>query len=120
MPIGNGLGDGSMGMTAGSGIEGAGEADLRIEMAGDEGPMDDLRLCVIVLGGYMGRAMDVGVPGHEGIPGEARIFPESGPMVERNPMSGGAGLCEEMRRAGISILRLFPIRFGSLSRLSNV
>lgn len=40
-----------MGITAGRGIEGAGDADLRIEV---EEPNDDLLLWLIVLGGFMG------------------------------------------------------------------
>jgi hypothetical protein len=36
-----GLGDGSIGITAGNGIEGAGEADRRIDMAGDEFPNEE-------------------------------------------------------------------------------
>lgn len=45
---------GEFGITAGRGIEGAGESDLRIE--GDE-PNEDLRLCDVG-GGFMGRASD--------------------------------------------------------------
>lgn len=45
---------GEFGMTAGSGIEGAGEAERRID--GDE-PNEDRRLCDVG-GGFMGRAND--------------------------------------------------------------
>lgn len=55
-----------MGITAGNGIEGAGEADRRIDMAGEAAPKDDLRLWLIVLGGFIGNAKEVGVPGHDG------------------------------------------------------
>jgi hypothetical protein len=51
-------------MTAGSGIDGAGETDRLDEK-------DDLRLWENTLGGFMGRAIDVGVPGVEGT-GEPR------------------------------------------------
>ena len=53
-------------MTAGNGSEGAGEADLRMDMAGEAAPKEDLRLWLIVLGGFIGNANDVGVPGHDG------------------------------------------------------
>lgn len=33
-----------MGITAGNGMEGAGEADLRIDIAGEEAPKEDLLL----------------------------------------------------------------------------
>lgn len=39
-----GFGDASIGMTAGSGSDGAGEADLRMDMDGEAAPKDDLRL----------------------------------------------------------------------------
>lgn len=58
-----GFGDASMGITAGRGIDGAGDADLRIEV--DE-PNDDLLLWLIVLGGFMGRPWAVGVLGSDG------------------------------------------------------
>jgi hypothetical protein len=54
-----GFGDASMGITAGSGIDGAGETDLLDEN-------DDLRLCVMTLGGFIGNATEVGVPGADG------------------------------------------------------
>lgn len=81
-----------MGRTAGNGIEGAGEADLRI--LGEE-PKDDRRLCEIA-GGFMGR----GVPGTEGDgAGEygASTVP-SGRVCGRIPRSGGAGLLVDIRR----------------------
>ena len=61
----NGFGD-SIGITAGKGREGAGEADRLIDIAGEDAPKEDLLLWLITLGGFMGRAKDMGVPGHEG------------------------------------------------------
>lgn len=54
-----GFGDASIGITAGRGIEGAGETE-RLE------ENEDLRLWLITLGGFMGRAIEVGVPGADG------------------------------------------------------
>jgi len=48
-----------MGMTAGSGMEGAGETD-RLE------EKDERRLWLTTLGGFMGTANEVGVPGADG------------------------------------------------------
>jgi hypothetical protein len=45
---------GELGITAGRGIEGAGDAERRID--GDE-PKEDLRLCDVG-GGFIGRAND--------------------------------------------------------------
>jgi hypothetical protein len=39
-----GLGDASIGITAGNGMDGAGEAERRIDMAGEAAPKDDLLL----------------------------------------------------------------------------
>lgn len=50
------------GITAGKGIDGAGETDRRTE--GDE-PKDERRLCEVG-GGFMGRAKELGVPGADG------------------------------------------------------
>jgi len=61
--VGWGFGDGSMGITAGKGIDGAGDTERREEN-------DDLRLWLMTLGGFMGSATDVGVPGADGT-GEA-------------------------------------------------
>lgn len=77
-----------MGITAGSGSEGAGDADRRID--GDE-PNDDLRLWLITLGGFIGKVSVVGVPGAEG-PGEPIVIAESIEAWERKVRSGGAGL----------------------------
>lgn len=99
----NGTGEFSIGRTAGSGIDGAGEAE---RLMGDE-PMELRRLCEIAEGGFMGKASDVGVPGIE-----ATGAGESGGMValsgtvwgRRGPRSGGAGLLAEIRLLGKSIL----------------
>lgn len=48
-----------MGMTAGRGIDGAGDTE-RLE------ENEDLRLWLTTLGGFIGSAMDVGVPGADG------------------------------------------------------
>ena len=58
----NGLGELSIGLTAGNGIDGAGDADRRIEA--DE-PKDERRLWEIA-GGFIGSANEVGVPGIDG------------------------------------------------------
>lgn len=57
-----GLGEFSIGLTAGNGIEGAGDADLRMD---GEDPNDERRLCETA-GGFMGSAKEVGVPGMDG------------------------------------------------------
>lgn len=58
-----------MGITAGRGSAGAGEAERRDEN-------EDLRLWLTTLGGFMGSGNDVGVPGAEG-PGEPTEVAES-------------------------------------------
>ena len=95
-----GFGEFSIGRTAGKGIDGAGEAERRME--GEE-PKEDRRLCEIV-GGFMGKASDVGVPGIEG-PGEAGARDaESRGVYGRAPDSCGAGLLADILRPGRSIL----------------
>jgi hypothetical protein len=66
------LGEEISGLTAGSGRDGAGEADRRNE--GDE-PKDDRRLLPVNVGGSIGRGVVSGVPGFDGA-GEAiaRLF----------------------------------------------
>jgi hypothetical protein len=91
---------GEFGMTAGKGIEGAGEADRRIE--GEE-PNEDRRLCDVGGGCIWGNASDCGVPGIEGT-GDPIARLESAAKEARPPKSGGAGLFEDTRRAGRSIL----------------
>jgi hypothetical protein len=115
-----GFGDASIGITAGSGMDGAGEADLRIDIAGDAAPKEDRLLWLMVLGGFIGRARDVGVPGHDGTGEPIALVVDSLDAWDRRPRSGGAGLFEEIRRPGKSIFRFIPILFGSSSRLSNV
>lgn len=60
MLVGIGFGDASIGMTAGKGIDGAGLTDRR------DDEKDERRLWLIILGGFIGSAMDVGVPGADG------------------------------------------------------
>lgn len=91
---------GEFGMTAGNGIDGAGEADRRME--GDE-PKDERRLCDVGGGCIVGSASDWGVPGIEGT-GDPTARLESAANEARPPKSGGAGLFEDTRRAGKSIL----------------
>ena len=94
----------SSGLTAGKGRDGAGEADRRID--GEE-PKDERRLCDTG-GGSMGKFEVIGVPGVEGA-GDTMAAAELGTVGwERIEGSGGAGLLEEMRLAGRSILRNFP------------
>lgn len=115
--VGSGLGDASMGITAGRGIDGAGETERRDE------ENDDLRLWLMTLGGFIGSATEVGVPGADGT-GDP-IVPEVGPPPmpgmasstaswARWPKSGGAGLLDDMRRGGRSDLRWLAI-LGGLS-----
>lgn len=93
-----GLGDASIGMTAGRGMEGAGEGERREEK-------DDLRLWLITLGGFIGRGSELGVPGAEGT-GELidADVTESAGSGARTPKSGGAGLLDEILRGGRSAL----------------
>lgn len=60
--VGCGLGDASMGITAGRGIDGAGETERRDALSEN----DDLRLWLITLGGFIGKNTEVGVPGADG------------------------------------------------------
>lgn len=91
---------GEFGITAGNGIDGAGEAERRID--GDE-PKDVRRLCDVRGACMVGSASDCGVPGMEGT-GEPTAKGESATKDALPPKSGGAGLFEETRRAGKSIL----------------
>src|ERR1700712_4234949 len=98
-----GFGEGSIGMTAGNGNEGAGETDLREEI-------DDRLLWLTTLGGFMGSGPDVGVPGAEGTGDPMEAFGVSAAArSDRCPISGGAGLLVEMRRGGRSILAWLAI-----------
>ena len=73
-------------------------------MDGEE-PKDERRLCDIA-GGFIGRAKDVGVPGMDADgAGEPGVQAElSGIVYGLNPRSGGAGLLDEIRLPGRSIL----------------
>jgi hypothetical protein len=95
--------DTSSGFTAGSGIAGAGEADRRID--GEE-PKEDRRLRETG-GGSMGRGAVIGVPGVDG-PGDEMAMELDVEDWFRLPRSGGAGLLDEMRRDGRSILWNLP------------
>ncbi len=97
------LGDEISGLTAGSGREGAGLADLRND--GDD-PNEDRRLDVII-GGSMGRGVASGVPGFEGA-GEAMDRLLLLALEARCVKSAGVGLLEDIRRLGRSILLNFP------------
>lgn len=92
---------GELGITAGNGIDGAGEADRRID-GDDMAPKDERRLLVVGGGCIAGRAKDCGVPGIDGT-GEPTPRVESAANEARAPKSGGAGLFEDGRRAGRSI-----------------
>lgn len=72
--VGCGLGEASMGMTAGSGIDGAGDTDRWDEN-------DERRLWLTTLGGFMGKANDVGVPGAEGAGELIEVGPEAAPSM---------------------------------------
>ena len=96
------LGDGtSSGLTAGSGNDGAGDADRRMD--GEE-PNDDRRLCDTG-GGSIGRFEARGVPGVDGA-GEViavELLVGGGLLV-----GSGAGLLDGIRLAGKSIFKNFP------------
>jgi hypothetical protein len=104
-----GFGEASIGITAGSGKEGAGETERREEN-------DDRREWLMTLGGFMGKAIDVGVPGAEGTgePPAAEGVASMAPRIDLWPMSGGAGLCEDIRLGGRSVLIWLAI-LGGLS-----
>lgn len=109
MDVGWGFGEASIGITAGRGSEGAGETERRDEN-------DDRREWLMTLGGFMGKATEVGVPGVEAA-GEPAAAAELASMVARTdlyPISGGAGLCEDIRLGGRSVLMWLAI-LGGLS-----
>jgi hypothetical protein len=87
-----------MGMTAGRGIDGAGEADRR------EDEKDERRLWLTTVGGFIGSVAEVGVPGADGTGEPMDTAASSTDSWPRWPKSGGAGLLEEMRRGGRSAL----------------
>jgi len=117
----DGFGD-SIGITAGNGRDGAGETDLLMDMAGEEAPKEERLLWLTTLGGFIGSAMDVGVPGQEGAGEPIALLEVSLCSCERNPISGGAGLFDDIRRPGRSILKFEPTfaNLDSTSRLSSV
>lgn len=102
LPARYGFGEFSIGLTAGKGIEGAGEAERRID--GDD-PKDERRLCEII-GGFMGNAREAGVPGIDGAGDAGANEVESAVSCGRGLGSGGAGLLAEIRRAGRSIFMI--------------
>jgi hypothetical protein len=57
---------GELGITAGNGIDGAGDADLRMD-GDDMAPKEERRLCEVGGGCIAGKAKDWGVPGIEGM-----------------------------------------------------
>lgn len=81
-------------------MDGAGEADLPRKPEVVE-PNDDLRLWLIVLGGFMGSAWVVGVLGCDGRGDSALRYADSVDSWARSDNSGGAG--DEIRRLGRSI-----------------
>lgn len=86
------------GMTAGKGSEGLGETERRMEE-----PNEDRLLCEVG-GGFIGKANESGVPGAEGA-GEPTALSMEGSLARLLPLnSGGAGLFDDIRRLGISIL----------------
>lgn len=91
-----------MDITAGSGIDGAGEGDRLDEN-------DDLLLWLITLGGFIGNAIEVGVPGAEGTGDPMACSTVRWVLM---PKSGGAGLLEDMRRGGRSLLLWLAILEG--------
>ena len=107
-----GFGDASIGMTAGSGIDGAGDAERRIEV--DE-PKEDLLLWLMVLGGFIGSASGLGVLGSDGL-GESALRADSVDNCDLNgAISGAAG--DEIRLAGRSILTWLAILDGACSKV---
>ena len=97
-------------MTAGRGIDGAGDAERRDDS-------DERRLWLTTLGGFMGvgAGNEVGVPGAEGAGEPAEVADSVTESWDRCPKSGGAGLLAEMRRGGRSTL----IWLASLGGLSS-
>lgn len=96
------LGELAVGITAGSGNDGAGETERRIE--GDE-PNDDRRLCDVGAGGFMGNAKLCGVPGTDcnGEPAPCERADRASVTNDARPKSGGAGEFEDIRLPGKSI-----------------
>lgn len=103
-----GLGEASIGMTAGRGMDGAGDTDRREEK-------DDRRLWLTTLGGFIACAVEVGVPGVEGTGEPIEAADSMTESCERCPNSGGAGLLDEILLGGRSAL----IWLASLGALSS-
>ena len=97
------LGDEISARTAGKGREGAGEADRLKE---GEDPKEDL-LLPETIGGSIGRGVVRGVPGFEGA-GDAIVIPATLAFDALCGCSGGAGLFDEIRLPGKSILLNLP------------
>lgn len=89
-------------------MDGAGEGDRLAE------ENDDLLLWLMTLGGFIGKATDVGVPGVDGA-GDPTAC--SGTRWDRKVESGGAGLLDEIRRTGSSLLLWLAILDGLSSWL---
>lgn len=106
------LGEASMGITAGKGIDGAGESERREEN-------EERRLWLTTLGGFMGSVAEVGVPGAEGTGDPMDVAESNTDSCARWPKSGGAGLLEEMRRGGRSAL-MWLASLGALSSEPSV
>lgn len=95
----NGFGEFSIGRTAGRGIDGAGDADLRIDA---EEPNEDRLLCDIA-GGSIGNLNEFGVPGIDGTGDAGLSEAESVLPSIRKEVCCGAGLFEGCLRPGRSI-----------------
>jgi hypothetical protein len=98
------LGDEISGRIAGSGSDGAGDADLRKD--GDE-PKEERRLDNAGGGGSIGRGVVRGVPGFEGA-GEAMAALVVLELDARWTGWSGAGLLDDIRRPGRSTLWNLP------------
>jgi hypothetical protein len=106
--VGTGLGEASIGITAGRGSDGAGDTERREEN-------EDRLLWLMTLGGFIG-IIEVGVPGADGTgdPIDTIGVDSKAAKTDLWPMSGGAGLFDEIRRGGRSAL-LCMATFGVLS-----
>lgn len=93
--------DDSSGFTAGKGREAAGDADLRMD---GEDPKEERRLCDTG-GGSIGRVVAViGVPGVDGTGEATAIEAAADDGCVFVLKSGGAGLLDDIRLPGRSIL----------------
>jgi hypothetical protein len=72
----------------------------------------------MTLGGFIGSATDVGVPGADGTGEPIDVLGGSiAPKNDRWPKSGGAGLLDDIRRGGRSVLVWLAIFDGRSSWL---